>query len=156
MSPSFTAAAPRKARRVGVAAAGQPACLLLAANAARRDGLQSAARSAGWAVVSCETVSEAVRQSQRWLTQLAAIDFGFVPDGAKQGYRQFVESVGRSDRLMLISDEPGSTESELLARQSGAWLYLPSPRFDESLVELFAEALQATSKSAVSRVTAAT
>ena len=156
MSPTSTAAAPRMARRVGATAPGEPACLLLAADPQRRSALQAAAKSAGWTVVSCDAVGDAVRQSQRWLTQLAAVDLGFVPEGARQGYRQFVEAIGKTDRLMLICDEPGCAESEVLARQAGAWMYLPSPRFDESLVGLFQQALQATSNAGAARSPATT
>ncbi|MEQ8849108.1 hypothetical protein [Botrimarina sp.] len=127
-------------------------CLLLAANAGRRAGLSKAAKSAGWRVLECDSATEATRQHQRWLTQLTAIDLGATAESVRKACQQFAESIRQSDRLLLIYDEPGSPETEVWARQNGAWAYVPSPEFNDGLVELFAEALTAAAKSGPSAV----
>lgn len=126
---------------------GESVCLLLAADAGRRDRLSRSARDAGWRVVECGTAREASRQHNRWLTQLTAVDLVASNDEARRSVHEFAEAARSDDRLLIVSDEPGSPEVELWARQSGAWAYVPSPDFGEGLTELFASALAIAGKS---------
>ncbi|MEO0529414.1 MAG: hypothetical protein AAF266_02435 [Planctomycetota bacterium] len=119
------------------------ACLLLAEDANRRQDLANSAIDGGWEPIVCGSVGEAIRQHKRWATQLAAIDLGEMAAVQKAAYLQFAGTMATRERLLIISDEPTGTEGELWARQAGAWVYLPSPDFQDGVADLFAEARMA-------------
>lgn len=122
------------------------ACLLLAEDRNRRDGLARSAEAGGWEPIVCGSVGEAIRQHKRWATQLAAIDLGLMSEMQKTAYMKFAGTLASRERLLVISDEPTNSDGELLARQAGAWVYLPTPDFHKGVVELFAEARAAAEK----------
>ncbi|QDT67462.1 hypothetical protein MalM25_03600 [Planctomycetes bacterium MalM25] len=116
------------------------ACLLLSEEESRRDALCHAAESAGWDPIPCGSVGQAVREMDRWQTQLTIIDLGSMSSLHKSAYMQFASRTTGPDRLLLICDEPTDAEGELLARQAGAWIYAPSPEFGAAMTELLNEA----------------
>lgn len=116
------------------------ACLLLAEDDDRREHLAYVAKAGGWEPIACGSVGEAIRQSNRWKTQLATIDLGSMPAIQKAAYLQFASTLASRERLLVISDEPIDGSGEVSARQAGAWTYLPNPDFHEGLADLFAEA----------------
>jgi len=142
------ASSTRRADRPGRNVASAWACLLLAGDRQRLDGFAYAAESAGWEPIRCDSIGAALRQFDRWRTQLAVVDLGAMPESSRAAYRQFVERIASHERLIVVSDEPAPDDgqTELWTRQAGAWLYLPSPEFDDGLRQLFAEARQAAEK----------
>ncbi len=120
--------------------------LLLAEEEHRLNGLRLAAEAAGWDPIPCDSVGQAVREIDRWRTQLAIVDMGSMPSLHKAAYLQFAARLASHDRLLVICDEPTDTEGELLARQAGAWLYVPAPEFGPGLTELLSEARDVAQK----------
>lgn len=120
------------------------ACLVLSEDRQRRSSLGQIATDAGWDPIECGSVGEALREIQRWRTQLSVIDLGTMSNVQKASYMQFAERVASRDRLLLVCDEPldetGSQEGELRARQAGAWLYVPSPDLANGFANLLGEA----------------
>lgn len=112
------------------------ACLVLSEEAGRLEGLSHTAESAGWDPIPCGSVGQAVREMERWRTQLMIVDLGSMSSLQKAAYMQFASRMGSPQRLLLICDEPTDAEGELLARQAGAWLYVPSPDFGAGMTEL--------------------
>ncbi|TWT95360.1 hypothetical protein Pla108_35070 [Botrimarina colliarenosi] len=124
------------------------ACLVLSDDSQRRRLLEQAATAAGWDPVPCASVGEAMQSHKRWRTQLAAVDLGAMNAVSKSAYLQFSTRLTSRDRLLLVCDEPAGTDGELLARQAGAWMYLPTPEFGAPLISLFVEAKLAAEKAA--------
>ncbi len=126
-------------------------CLVLSANAERRQRLLGITDEAGWRPIECESVGDAIRQSDRWKTRLAVVDFCGLPERQRQTFRKFAERLGKQAEplLMICDDEDSSSTNELWARQVGVWLYLPEASLGNDLVDLCAEAILAAEKQAL-------
>ncbi len=131
------------------------ACLLLCEEATRQGLLEQAAVAAGWEPIPCSSVGDAVMQHKRWRTQLAVIDLGSMNAVNKSAYLQFASRLASRDRLLLICEESPDAQGELAARQSGAWMYLPSPDFGTGLIDLLSDARAIAEKIAGPRRVAA-
>lgn len=138
----------RSTSRPAPAVATSRACLVLSDDANRRHGFVEAAESAGWSAIPCDSVGEAMQQAARWRSQLAVVDLGEMPSAQKSAYLQFAGKIASREALLLVSDEPtaDAADTELLARQAGAWLYLTTPDFDAGLESLFADARRIAEK----------
>lgn len=139
--PSKLTAPPKKVRTVR-----EWACLLLSSNPSRLAQFVTAAKKAGWEPESCTSLADAVKAHQRENNRLVAIDFSSMPAAEKSAFQSFGEQVRDADRLLLVSDQAGEPESEIWARQSGAWLYLADPDLGVPLTELFGEAMKVAEK----------
>jgi hypothetical protein len=128
-------------------------CLILSADAERRQRLLGITSEAGWRPIECESVGDAIRQSDRWKTHLAVVDFCGLPERQRQTFRKFAERLGTQTEplLMICDDEDSSSTSELWARQTGVWLYLPEASLGNDLVDLCTEAIVAAEKQAVAK-----
>lgn len=124
------------------------ACLVVAEDKERREQFDRMAVQAGWHPIACGSVGEAVRESERWKTQLAIIDLGRMSPVRKSSFLGFASRIAARERLLMISDEPTveSPEVEQYARQIGAWMYLASPDFKRGLKDLLGEARQVAEK----------
>lgn len=121
-------------------------CLVLSADGQRRRRLLDLTDAAGWRPIECDSVSEAVRQADRWKTHLAVLDLLGLAEPHRETFRKFAERLSqRPDPLLMICDDEASAD-ELWARQLGAWLYLPEPELGEDLMRLCVEALRAAEK----------
>lgn len=132
-----------------------PECvaLLLVSDDARRPAIADAVDAAGWHVLVCDSVGDAMRQADRWRTQLAVIELAATTDAHRATFQKFAEQLGNSGSpLVVISDERPTPADELWARQSGAWLYLPEMDSGEDLTALCRDALQSVRKQAASVV----
>lgn len=116
------------------------ACLLVSDEAKRRQLLEESAVAAGWDPIPCESIGEAMKRHKRWRTQLAIVDLGSMNAASKSAYLQFAGKIAATDRLLLVCDEPTDNQGELVARQVGAWMYLPSPEFGDGMTELLSDA----------------
>lgn len=128
-------------------------CLILSADAERRSRLLGITSEAGWRPIECESVGDAIKQSDRWKTHLAIVDFCGLAERQRQTFRKFAKRLGKQTEplLMICDDEDSSSTSELWARQVGVWLYLPEASLGNDLVDLCAEAIQAAEKQALAK-----
>lgn len=128
-------------------------CLVLSPDIERRRRLLGITGDAGWRPIECESVGDAMKQSERWKTHLAIVDFYGLHERQRQTFRKFAEWLGKKSEplLMICDDEDSSSTSEVWARQVGVWLYLPEASLGNDLVDLCAEAIQAAEKQAVAK-----
>lgn len=137
-------------QRVG----GESVALLLLTDEKRRRHVQQAIEIAGWHVLACASVGEAIKQLDRWRTQLAVVELAASSDPHRDTVRRFVDKHlsaqprGGDTPLVVISDEQATPADELWARQAGVWLYLPEMEAGDDLSELCREALRSVRKQA--------
>jgi len=115
-------------------------CLIVSADANRRETFERAAADAGWKTFLCADASTALAMVNRSYVQLAIVDFE-----GRQGetFRPIVEQFKLAGGLLLIvCGNEGDVEEEIWARQLGAWLYLPGVVDDSNLSLLCGEARQ--------------
>lgn len=144
-SPMTTSAA-RGTTRPSRSVVAAWSCLLLSEEEHRREALRGCAEAAGWEPIACGSIVQAVEEVERWRTQLAIVDLGSMHASEKSAYLQLAARLASRDRLLLICDEAASHETELHARQAGAWLYVPSPELGAGMTELLGEARQVARK----------
>ena len=121
-------------------------CLVLSLDPERRRRLIDITEEAGWRAVSCDSVSEAVRRSERWKTHLAVLDLLGVSGVSRQAVRDFASRLATHPEPLLMVCDGASNDDELWARKLGVWLYLPSATLGDDLVDFCSEALTATEK----------
>ena len=98
-------------------------CLIVSANAFRREMLVRSASEGGWEAVVCSTTAQALECLSRMFLQLAVVDLDH-QDPADFTY--LLEKLAPSSSLLLIvCGNEGDVQEEVWVRQLGAWLYLP-------------------------------
>ena len=129
-------------------------CLLLSFDKSRLKALSQSASNAGWKALEASSVGEAIRHHKLWLTQLAVIDLGDMPDKQKETFRKFGSKyVAGTQSLMMVCESEGCVTSELWARKLAAWLYLPEVDLAEDLENLYSEAIKVAEKMNLQRAT---
>ena len=122
-------------------------CLLLSFDKSRLKALSQSASNAGWRTVEASSVGEAIRHHERWLTQLAVIDLGDMPDKQKETFRKFGSKyVAGTQSLLMVCESEGCVTSELWARKQAAWLYLPEVDLAGDIQNLYSEAIKVAEK----------
>lgn len=100
-------------------------CLVVAADASRRENLGFAAREGGWEVTLCPDPVTAVARARHKLMHMAIVDLTGTSEGAT-GLRAMVEQLASTSRMLLLVcgnlDDHGE---EVWARHLGVWMYLP-------------------------------
>lgn len=113
-------------------------CLIVSADAQRREMFERAASDGGWKTFPCADAATALAFIDRSLVQLAIVD---LEAEAAQAFRPIVETVTRTSGLLLIvCGNEGEVEEEVWVRQLGAWLYLPGVLDSNNLALLCGEA----------------
>ena len=98
-------------------------CLIVSADAKRREMLEQAASSGGWQTLLCTNAAGAETALDRSLVQLAVVDLEG-PDCL--ALRGIVDRLAhRGGLLLIVCGSDGDIDEEIWVRQSGAWLYLP-------------------------------
>jgi DNA-binding NtrC family response regulator len=113
-------------------------CLIVSADAKRRDMFERAALNGGWKTFLCADAPTALAMVNRSLVQLAIVDLeAQQADALRPVIEQFKVSRGL---LLIVCGNEGDVEEEVWVRQLGAWLYLPGVADDSNLSLLFGEA----------------
>jgi DNA-binding NtrC family response regulator len=113
-------------------------CLVVSADANRREMFDRAAADGGWKTFPCADAATALAYIDRSLVQLAIVD---LEAESAQAFRPIVESATRTSGLLLIvCGNEGEVEEEIWVRQLGAWLYLPGVLDSSNLALLCGEA----------------
>ncbi len=98
-------------------------CLIVSADAARREMLERAASAGGWKTFPCADATAALTFVSRSFVQLAVVDLEHQPS---ELFRPLVQRLSSSNGLLLVvCGNEGQTDEEVWVRQHGAWLYLP-------------------------------
>ena len=131
----------------------QPGCMVVGANAARRELLGNAARDAGWAVLDCEDVKSARIQLLKHPQGMVVFDLESDDGASPEVLKGLADRVSKQkNALIVMCGNEGNAMEEIWARQLGAWLYLPGVVNDTDLSSLFEEAGTITARrSAVAR-----
>jgi DNA-binding NtrC family response regulator len=98
-------------------------CLIVSADATRREMFEQAAASGGWQTLLCTDAAGAETCLNRSLVQLAVIDLECPDPHALRGVVERMAT--RGGLLLIVCGNDGDTDEEIWVRQSGAWLYLP-------------------------------
>lgn len=127
----------RSARRRSAGFAGK--CLLVSKEEAFLEGMKRAASGAGWDCATSMSARDSLRRAFLHCFGLAIVDI----DPSAQ--RQLLADLFRilksgSGGLVIAYDRNAEPESELWARQNGAWLYVPGAAEWDSLSVACAEA----------------
>jgi DNA-binding response OmpR family regulator len=113
-------------------------CLIVSADARRREMFERAAADGGWKTFPCADAPTALAFIDRSLVQLAIVD---LEAEAAEAFRPIVENVTRTSGLLLIvCGNEGEVAEEVWVRQLGAWLYLPGVLDSNNLALLCGEA----------------
>ena len=98
-------------------------CLIVSADASRRETFERAASEGGWKTFPCADPGSALAYLSRSVVQLAVVDLEAQQTNL---FRPVVERLAASNGLLLIvCGNEADVEEEVWVRQSGAWLYLP-------------------------------
>ena len=120
-------------------------CLVLSADARRREMLSDAASESGWSTICCRDADSAEATALRRLVQLALIDLCGGDAGPPPRMRRLVERLtGQRDLLVALCGRDADAIEEVWARQLGAWLYLPKVTDGSDVTSICGEALQLT------------
>ncbi len=113
-------------------------CLIVSADAERRQMFEIAAAESGWKTVLCADATSAMTCIARSLAQLAIVD---LENQKLETFRPVVESLtARNGLLVIVCGNEGQVDEEIWARQRGAWLYLPGVPDGNSFSTLCGEA----------------
>jgi DNA-binding response OmpR family regulator len=120
-------------------------CLVLSADARRREMLSDAATESGWTTICCRDADAAQAAAYRRLVQLALIDLCGAGAGPPPRMRQLVERLtAKRDLLVALCGRDADAIEEVWARQLGAWLYLPKVTDASDVASICGEALHLT------------
>lgn len=118
-------------------------CLVLSADARRREMLSDAATESGWNTICCRDAETAEAETYRRLVQLALIDLCTNSGGMSPRMRRLVERLAaQRDLLVALCGRDADDLEEVWARQLGAWLYLPKVTAASDVASICGEALQ--------------
>jgi DNA-binding NtrC family response regulator len=122
----------------GVKLVGAFQCLIVSADAPRREMLERAACEGGWKTSACADADTALTYLSRSLVQLALVD---LENQQPHAFHPVVEqSMSHSGLLLIVCGNEGAIEEEVWVRQLGAWLYLPGVTESSNLKLLCSEA----------------
>src|SRR5438128_1738009 len=77
-------------------------CLVVAAEAGRRENLGFAAREGGWQVTLCADSATAITQASHALTQMAMVDLTGATESQLGAFRFMVEHLACGSRMLLL------------------------------------------------------
>lgn len=122
-------------------------CLVVSAEAERREFFETAAQAAGWQVTALADTSSAANTVNRFRHALVIVDFDGVEPGNIRGMRALAEQLSAdSGRLLMVCGSEGNPLEEIWARQLGAWLYLAGVNLSCDVESLCSEARQVADK----------
>jgi ActR/RegA family two-component response regulator len=113
-------------------------CLIVSADAQRRQMFQQAASESGWKSFLCGDAPAALTALNRSIVQLAIVDLEAQHPAT---FHLVVEQItARSGLLLVVCGNEGNIDEEVWVRQLGAWLYLPGVPEGNSFTTLCGEA----------------
>ena len=117
-------------------------CLVVSADARRRQMLDRAAMEGGWETIVCADMNRAINEFHRTRFLLVLVDLEGGGHGSPDEFRQLCEQVSSesSNVLMAVCGHDGDAMEEIWARQLGVWLYLPGVTDGDDLSGLCSEA----------------
>jgi len=116
-------------------------CLVVAAEADRREALSWAALQGGWKTVPCIDVPTAEDCFRRMFLQLAVVDLQRSRQVPREHLEKLIESLAQSSNMLLVvCGDEGNLEQEIWARQVGVWMYVPGIEHGSELKTLLSEA----------------
>ena len=115
-------------------------CLIASRSAERQEMLACAVAESGWEPVLCSDSEKVFAHQSRRFAQLAIVDFESDSTGE---FQELLTRLSVSGGLLtVVCGNEGKPQEEVLARQAGAWLYLPGVADAASLSALCGEAKQ--------------
>jgi DNA-binding NtrC family response regulator len=115
-------------------------CVIISADAARREMFERAAADGGWQTSLCVDAPAALAHLSRSFLQLAIVD---LEGQSLDVFRPVVEKItARRGSLLIVCGNEGRVDEEIWVRQSGAWLYLPGVTEGTNFALLCGEARQ--------------
>jgi hypothetical protein len=122
-------------------------CLVVSAEAERREFFEAAAECAGWQVTALAGASSASHAANRFRHSLVIVDLDGVEPGNVSAIRALVEQLSAdAQRLLIVCGTEGNPLEEIWARQLGAWLYLAGVDLTCDVESLCSEARQVAEK----------
>jgi DNA-binding NtrC family response regulator len=115
-------------------------CLIASRSAERQEMMARAVVESGWEPVLCSDAQEVFAHQSRGFAQLAIVDFESDSTGE---FQELLARLSATTGLLTVAcGNEGRPQEEVLARQAGAWLYLPGVADAASLSGLCSEAKQ--------------
>lgn len=119
-------------------------CLIVAEGEPRRQLLTEAAERSGWEAVACGDPQSAIAAQAVMHFQLALVDLA---GQSLADYSPLLERLSSQGGLLLLAcGSESSAREEILARQLGAWVYLPGVEMAEQVSPLCTEARSISEK----------
>jgi DNA-binding NtrC family response regulator len=113
-------------------------CLIVSTNDDRRRMLRDSAQLSGWNTIVCDDCDGAMVALDRYAVQLGLVD---MQDRSHTEFKALLEKIAPTIGLLLVvCGNEGNIREEILVRQLGAWLYLPSVEDMDDLTTVCDEA----------------